>query len=83
MNALTVNDLLKECQKQVKLGNGNKTIMISQDDEGNGYHYLWYSFTPMEIMEESITMPSGEIIQCEFEFANEKIAKKEDTIILG
>ena len=83
MKALTINDLYKECQKEIKKGNGNKTIMISQDDEGNGYHYLWYSFTPMEIIEEPVVFPSGEVIECPFEFIDEKIAKKEDTIILG
>ena len=83
MKALTINDLMNECKKQIKLGNGNKTIMISQDDEGNGYHYLWYSFTTMEQMEEPITMPSGKTFEYEFEFVDERIAKKEDTIILG
>ena len=83
MKALTVNELMKECKKQIALGNGNKTIMISQDDEGNGYHYLWYSFTTMEQMEEPIIMPSGKTFEYEFEFVDERIAKKEDTIILG
>lgn len=84
MKPLTINDLKRECEKQIKLGNGNKTIMISSDDEGNGYHYLWYSFTTMEQMEEPIKIPNREItFTYEFEFADEKVAKKEDTIILG
>ena len=84
MKALTINDLKKECEKQIKLGNGNKTIMISSDDEGNSYHYLWYSFTTMEQIEETITIPNKNIkYTYEFEFADEKVAKKEDTIILG
>lgn len=71
MKALTINDLKKECEKQIKLGNGNKTIMISQDDEGNGYHYLWYTFCkPEEVM-----LDKDEVV--------EDIAKYEDTIILG
>lgn len=82
MKALTVKELYKECEKQMRKGNGNKTIMISSDDEGNSYHYLWYAFTPMEIMEEPIEF-NGKTIECPFEFANEDIAKKEDTIILG
>ena len=82
MKALTVNDLLKECQKQIRLGNGNKTIMISQDDEGNGYHYLWYSFTSMEQMEEPVKIGTKEY-KYDFEYADERIAKKKDTIILG
>lgn len=47
---LTVNQLLKLCQEEVKKGRGDHTIMLSDDDEGNGYHYLWYSFTtPAEL----------------------------------
>lgn len=42
---LTVNQLLELCKKQVKKGNGNKHIIISNDDEGNGYHTLFYAFT--------------------------------------
>lgn len=42
---LTVNELLELCLKQIEKGNGNKHIIISNDDEGNGYHTLFYSFT--------------------------------------
>lgn len=44
MKALTINDLIKECIKQINKGNGNKIIIISDDEEGNGYHGLYYSF---------------------------------------
>ena len=47
-NPLTVKELLIECKKEIAKGNGNKVIMISSDDEGNTYHYLWYSFTEIE-----------------------------------
>lgn len=82
MKALTVKDLYHECVKELGKGNGDKTIMISSDDEGNSYHYLWYAFTPMSVMEEPIEF-NGKIIECPFEFASENVAKKEDTIILG
>lgn len=42
---ITVNQLLEFCQKQVKAWNGDKKILISRDDEGNGYHNLYYQFT--------------------------------------
>ena len=42
---MTVNELLNYCKEQIKLGNGNKTIYISDDDEGNGYHSLYFRFT--------------------------------------
>ena len=70
MRPLQVSTLYKLCEGQIKKGNGDKVIMISDDDEGNGYHYMWYSFSTVEDAYAD-------------EFINEEIAKKEDTIILG
>ena len=42
---ITVKELLKACQEQVAKGNGDKGILISRDDEGNGYHSLFYLFS--------------------------------------
>ena len=82
MKPITVKDLSNFCKKQIEKGNGDKVIMISSDDEGNSYHYLWYAFTTMKEMEEPVEF-NGKVIEVPFEFANENIAKKEDTIILG
>lgn len=70
---MTVKELLKACKEQVAKGNGDKSIVISNDDEGNGYHYLWYAFTYdvneiKEIHEYTPVCEDDEI---------------EDTIILG
>ena len=70
MKPYKVKDLLELCKLEVEKGNGDKVILISNDDEGNGYHYLWYSFCEVEDVEAE-------------EYIDEKIAKKEDTIILG
>lgn len=43
---ITIEQLYVECAKQIKAGNGKRHIMISQDDEGNGYHELFYGFSP-------------------------------------
>ena len=82
MKALTVNDLKKECEKQIEMGNGNRVIMISEDDEGNGYHYLWYSFVTPEEMEKPVKI-NGKDFSIEFNYHDEDVAKKEDTIVLG
>lgn len=82
MKALTIYDLFNECKKQIAKGNKDKVIMISDDDEGNGYHYLWYSFTEIKEFEKP-TEYNGKTYQFDFEYCNENIAKKEDTIILG
>ena len=79
---ITVKQLKKLCDEQIKIGNGDKVIMISSDDEGNGYHYLWYSFATVEEMEEPIKIGDMEY-QEEFYYADERIAPKNETIILG
>lgn len=43
--AMTVKELYKYCEEQIQKGNAEKEIMISNDDEGNGYHSLGYQFT--------------------------------------
>lgn len=45
METISVKELLELCKKEVKLGNGDKKILISADDEGNSYHELFYGFT--------------------------------------
>ena len=73
MEVLTVEKLYKECKKQIEKGNGKKVIMISDDDEGNGYHYLWYTF--YENTEELLkTVPT---------MIDERISDESNTIILG
>ena len=42
---MTVRELLEHCRKQVAKGNGDKIIVLSNDDEGNGYHECYYAFT--------------------------------------
>ena len=42
---VTVNQLLELCKQQIAKGNGDKLILLSNDDEGNGYHEMIYHFT--------------------------------------
>lgn len=42
---ITVNGLFDMLKEQIKKGNGNKAILISRDDEGNGYHSLFFGVT--------------------------------------
>lgn len=42
---MTVKKLLKLCQEEVKKGNGDKFIVVADDNEGNGYHGMFYGFT--------------------------------------
>jgi len=45
---MKVKELLKDCQKLVKMGMGDREVYLSNDDEGNGYHETFYSFTTDE-----------------------------------
>lgn len=74
MRALKVKDLYEIVKHEINKGNGNKTIMISSDDEGNEYHYLWYAFTSGKEMQED---------DCFMMSVDESIAPIEDTIVLG
>lgn len=41
---MTVKELYKECENLLVTGLGDKEIMVSNDDGGNGFHHLFYSF---------------------------------------
>lgn len=41
---MTVKELYLLCKKEVEKGNGNKKIILSQDDEGNGGYEMFYGF---------------------------------------
>ena len=64
---ITVNTLLQLCKEQVREGNGNKKIFISKDDEGNGFHGLYYGFTTdqndIKLYASQIMMYKGDSIE--------------------
>lgn len=71
---LTVKELAKLCQDEIKKGHGDCSIMLSNDDEGNGYHYLWYSFITASELDGAFELENS---------LDERIAPKDKTIILG
>lgn len=44
---ITVEQLKAVCELEIENGNGDKQIYISTDDEGNSYHPLFFTFTPL------------------------------------
>lgn len=66
---MTVKQLLRFCQDEIKAGHGDCSILLSDDDEGNGFHYCWYSFSMVDEYTE--------------EYVDEEINPKSKTIILG
>lgn len=60
MKTVTVNHLLKLCQMEIAKGNGGKKIMLSNDDEGNGFHECFFTFTdPKDAGIEPYLLPYG------------------------
>ena len=45
MKQLTVKQLYLLLAEEVKNGNGDKTIVVADDNEGNAYHGLFYGIT--------------------------------------
>ena len=44
MEAITVRELLSKCGELIKAGFGDKKILLTNDDEWNGYHELFDGF---------------------------------------
>ena len=70
---MTVSDLLTACEEQVAKGNGNRHIQISRDDEGNGFHPLYYQFTDDGVEIQAVTRQG----------LLDTIAKAEEIVLLG
>ena len=68
---ITVKELFEMCKVQIGKGNGDKHILISDDDEGNGFHTLFYG------MDDSI-----ETIKYALEIEHDRHTEDE-VVILG
>ncbi len=64
---MTIKELKVLCDREIKQGNGDMEIWLSNDDEGNGFHMLFYPFlTKKEEVEACFEMayttkPDGNI----------------------
>lgn len=53
MGALTINDLLRMLKKEADKGHGDYIVFVTDDEEANGYHALWFQGeTPETMIEE-------------------------------
>lgn len=53
MNAITIDGLIKMLKAESDKGHGDYVVFVTDDEEGNGYHALWYEGeTPAEMDEE-------------------------------
>ena len=77
----TVSQLLEAFQEAVNKGYGDYTVMLSDDDEGNSFHYCWYTLaTPAEISEGDEYEQDAAYYAS---FINTHIAPMDKTILLG
>ena len=45
MEQIKLKTLYEECKKLVEAGHGEKVLVLSDDNEGNGYHGMFYTLT--------------------------------------
>lgn len=45
MEQMQIKDLYECCKEQMDKGNGDKYIVVADDNEGNGYHGMFFGFT--------------------------------------
>ena len=60
MKQLTVLNLFKLLEEEVRNGNGNKVIVVADDNEGNAFHGLFYGITSeLNDIKENIENSNG------------------------
>ena len=70
MIQITVDKLFELCIQAINEGHGKKNIVISDDNEGNGYHGMFYGFSTIDEYTEELIYDS-------------RTKTKDNTIILG
>jgi hypothetical protein len=57
MDQMKLKDLYAACKAQMEAGNGEKSLVLADDNEGNGYHGMFYALTV--ITPENVEVFSG------------------------
>ena len=62
---LTLKELYKEIGIAIKNGLGDKKVLISDDDEGNGYHMLFFSVTEAneDFLYSNLPVPANKFLK--------------------
>lgn len=45
MDQIKLKDLYQACKEHMEAGNGEKSLILSDDNEGNGYHGMFFTLT--------------------------------------
>jgi hypothetical protein len=68
---MTVKELYLELAEEIKKGNGDKYIVVADDNEGNGYHGMFYGVTSdPKMVRENIECSNGLSDCCEINYDN-------------
>ena len=60
MEQITVKELFSMVKAEMLKGNGDKKIVIADDNEGNGYHGMFFGFTSnLKEVKECIEYSNG------------------------
>ncbi len=60
MGQLTIKDLYINLREEVRKGNGDKFIVVADDNEGNGFHGLFFGITSeAEDIKEAVEFSHG------------------------
>lgn len=58
MEQIKVKELYELCKAQIEKGNGDKYIVVADDNEGNGYNGMFFGFSEdVEDCEDLISDP--------------------------
>ena len=58
---MTIDELIAEALKAKKKFGGNKYVLISNDEEGNGYHECYYTFGDARVLEGCYCSVPGDL----------------------
>lgn len=82
MGALKVKDLYAYMKREIYNGRGDYTILVTDDDEANGYHYLWYGPEVITEAEKAIEI-DGEFFGPIAINTSDNVAEHDKHIIIG
>lgn len=81
MNALKVKDLYEIMKHEIAAGRADYTVLVTDDEEANGYHYLWYG--PATITEAEEPMEIDGKTYTNTIYTSDNVAPHDKHIIIG
>lgn len=80
MKALKVKDLYEEMKERVENGQGDFVVFVTNDEEGNGYHALWYKGNTPDFWADAIRENVEESLNCDIDLIKDN---KDKAVYIG